>query len=80
MSIFVYIVMVINIFLFLLIKYFFFFCFFGIGIEMGVFFMLFILVMGGFWGRFMWGIFWVWDVCLIFVFILFFIYLGVLCF
>ncbi|KAI5664286.1 hypothetical protein M9H77_23609 [Catharanthus roseus] len=48
------------------------------GIEMGAFFTLFTLVTRGFWGRPMWGTFWVWDARLTSVFILFLIYLGAL--
>ncbi|KAK4592302.1 hypothetical protein RGQ29_016724 [Quercus rubra] len=46
--------------------------------KMGAFFTLFTLVTGGFWGRPMWGTFWVWDARLTFVFISFLIYLGAL--
>jgi heme exporter protein CcmC len=52
----------------------------GTGTEIGAFFTLLTLVTGGFWGKPMWGTFWVWDARLTSVFILFFIYLGALCF
>lgn len=80
MSIIVYIATAINTFLFLLTKHPLFLRSSGTGIEMGAFFTLFTLVTGGFWGRPMWGTFWVWDARLTSVFILFFIYLGALCF
>lgn len=80
MSILVYIVTAINTFLFLLTKHPLFLRSSGTGIEMGAFFTLFTLVTGGFWGRPMWGTFWVWDARLTSVFILLFIYLGALCF
>jgi len=80
MSILVYIATAINTFLFLLTKKPLFLRSSGTGIEIGAFFTLFTLVTGGFWGRPMWGTFWVWDARLTSVFILFFIYLGALCF
>jgi len=80
MSILVYIVTAINTFLFLLTKHPLFLRSSGTGIEIGAFFTLFTLVTGGFWGKPMWGTFWVWDARLTSVFILFFIYLGALCF
>ncbi|KAJ4972968.1 hypothetical protein NE237_006142 [Protea cynaroides] len=49
---------------------------FGTGTQMSIFSMLYTLVIGGFWGRPMWGTFWVWDARLTSVFILFLIYLG----
>jgi heme exporter protein CcmC len=80
MSIVIYIATAINSFLFLLTKHPLFLRSSGTGTEIGAFFTLFTLVIGGFWGRPMWGTFWVWDARLTFVFILFFIYLGALCF
>ncbi len=80
MSILVYIVTAINTFFFLVTKHPLFLRCSGTGIEMGVFFTLLTLVTGGFWGKPMWGTFWVWDARLTSVFILFFIYLGALCF
>uniref|UniRef100_A0A3B6FL75 Cytochrome c assembly protein domain-containing protein n=1 Tax=Triticum aestivum TaxID=4565 RepID=A0A3B6FL75_WHEAT len=50
------------------------------GIEIGAFSTLFTLVTGGVRGRPMWGTFRMWDARLTFVFILFLIYLGALCF
>nr|YP_009167263.1 cytochrome c biogenesis C [Ginkgo biloba]AJP33459.1 cytochrome c biogenesis C [Ginkgo biloba] len=78
MSILVYIAAAINSFLFLLTKHPLFPRFSGTGTEIGAFFTLFTLVTGGFWGKPMWGTFWVWDARLTSVFILFFIYLGAL--
>nr|ANY30613.1 cytochrome c biogenesis C [Enhalus acoroides] len=78
MSIVVYIATAINSFLFLLTKHPLFLR--GTGIEIGAFFTLLTLVTGGFWGRPMWGTFWVWDARGTSVFILFLIYLGALCF
>nr|YP_010736433.1 cytochrome c maturation subunit C [Plantago ovata]WEL36385.1 cytochrome c maturation subunit C [Plantago ovata] len=80
MSILVYIVTAINTFFFLVTKHPLFLRCSGTGIEMGAFFTLLTLVTGGFWGKPMWGTFWVWDARLTSVFILFFIYLGALCF
>jgi heme exporter protein CcmC len=80
MSIVIYIATAINSFLFLLTKHPLFLRSSGTGTEIGAFFTLFTLVTGGFWGRPMWGTFWVWDARLTSVFILFFIYLGALCF
>nr|ANY30588.1 cytochrome c biogenesis C [Luronium natans]ANY30594.1 cytochrome c biogenesis C [Hydrocleys nymphoides] len=80
MSIVVYIATAINSFLFLLTKHPLFLRSSGTGIEIGAFFTLLTLVTGGFWGRPMWGTFWVWDARGTSVFILFFIYLGALCF
>nr|ANY30593.1 cytochrome c biogenesis C [Sagittaria latifolia] len=80
MSIVVYIATAINSFLFLLTKHPLFLRSSGTGIEIGAFFTLLTLVTGGFWGRPMWGTFWVWDARGTSVFILFLIYLGALCF
>nr|ULQ69198.1 cytochrome c biogenesis protein ccmC [Dapsilanthus disjunctus]ULQ69217.1 cytochrome c biogenesis C [Dapsilanthus disjunctus] len=80
MSIVIYIATAINSFLFLLTKHLLFVRSFGTGIEIGAFLTLFTLVTGVFWGRPMWGTFWVWDARLTSVFILFFIYLGALFF
>eukprot|EP01018_Ginkgo_biloba_P022845 Gb_11041 [translate_table: standard] len=49
------------------------------GIEIGVFYTLFTLVTGGFWGKPMWGTFWVWDSHLTSVFISFLIYPSAPC-
>nr|YP_010592797.1 cytochrome c biogenesis C [Sedum plumbizincicola]WAB65412.1 cytochrome c biogenesis C [Sedum plumbizincicola] len=80
MSILIYIATALNAFLLLLAKHPLSLRSSGTGIEIGAFFTLFTLVTGGFWGRPMWGTFWVWDARLTSVFILFFIYLGALCF
>ncbi|PHT42125.1 putative cytochrome c biosynthesis ccmC-like mitochondrial protein [Capsicum baccatum] len=78
MSILVYIVTVINTFLFLLTKRPFFLLSSETGIEIGAFYMLFTVDIGGFQGKPMWGTFWVSDAHLISLFILFLIYLGTL--
>lgn len=78
MSILVYLVTAINSFFFLLTKHPLFLRSSGTGIEIGAFFTFFTLVTGAFWGRPMWGTFWVWDARLTSVLILFFIYLGAL--
>ncbi|KAG9157557.1 hypothetical protein Leryth_022792 [Lithospermum erythrorhizon] len=78
MSILVYIATAINTFLFLLTKHPLFLRSSGTGIEIGAFYTLFTLVTGGFWGKPMWGTFWVWDARFTSVFILFLIYLGAL--
>jgi len=80
MSILVYIAVAISSLLFLLKKHPLFPRFSGTGTEIGAFFTLLTLVTGGFWGKPMWGTFWVWDARLTSVFILFLIYLGALCF
>ncbi|KAJ3668542.1 hypothetical protein LUZ60_018243 [Juncus effusus] len=80
MSLVIYIATAINSFLFLLTKHPLFLRSSGTGTEIGAFLTLLTLVTGGFWGRPMWGTFWVWDARLTSVFILFLIYLGALCF
>lgn len=80
MSILVYIAAAINTLFFLVQKHPFFLRSSGTSIEMGALFTVFTLVTGGFWGRPMWGTFWVWDARLTSVFILLMIYLGALCF
>ena len=80
MSILVYLVTAISTFLFLLTKHPLFLRSSGTGIEIGALFTLFTLVTGGFWGRPMWGTFWVWDARLTSVFISLLIYFGSLCF
>jgi len=80
MSIVIYIATAINSFLFLLTKHPLFLRSSGTGTEIGAFFTFFTLVTGVFWGKPMWGTFWVWDARLTSVLILFFIYLGALCF
>nr|QPK67027.1 cytochrome c biogenesis C [Monsonia marlothii] len=80
MSILLYIATAIKTFFFLLTKHPLFLRSSGTGIEMGAIFTFFTLVTGSFWGRPTWGTFWVWDARLTSVLILFFIYLGALCF
>jgi ABC-type transport system involved in cytochrome c biogenesis permease subunit len=46
--------------------------------KIGALFTLFILIIGGFWGKLMCSTFWVWDACLTYVLIFFKIYLGAL--
>ncbi|KAI3932683.1 hypothetical protein MKW98_012654 [Papaver atlanticum] len=80
MSILVYLVMDISSSFFLLTKHPLFLRSSGTGTEIGAFSTFFTLVTGAFWGRPMWGTFWVWDARLTYVLILFLIYLGALCF
>ncbi|KAJ4829163.1 hypothetical protein Tsubulata_007018 [Turnera subulata] len=61
MSILVYITTAINTFFFLLTKHPLFLRSSGTGIEIGAFFTFFTSISEGFWGRPMWGTFWVWD-------------------
>jgi len=49
-----------------------------IGSKIGILFTIITLITGCFWGKPMWGVFWVWDARLTSVLILFFIYLGIL--
>lgn len=78
MSLLIYIAMAISSVLFLLTKHPLFQLFSKTGAKIGASFTLFTLVTGGFWGKPMWGTFWVWDARLTSVLILFFIYLGAL--
>ncbi|KAI3862012.1 hypothetical protein MKX03_015018 [Papaver bracteatum] len=78
MSIIVYLVTAINSSFFLLTKHPLFLRSSGTGTEIGAFSTFFTLVTGDFWGRPMWGTFWVWDARLTSVLILFLIYLGAL--
>ncbi|MCL7024830.1 hypothetical protein MKW94_010261 [Papaver nudicaule] len=78
MSILVYLVTAINSFFFLLTKHPLFLRSSGTGTEIGAFSTFFTLVTGAFWGRPMWGTFWVWDARLTSILILFLIYLGAL--
>ncbi|KAI3997066.1 hypothetical protein MKX01_032717 [Papaver californicum] len=78
MSILVYLVTAINSSFFLLTKHPLFLRSSGTGTEIGAFSTFFTLVTGAFWGRPMWGTFWVWDARLTYVLILFLIYLGAL--
>lgn len=47
-------------------------------VFIGVVFIFIVLVIGFVWGKLMWGIWWVWDVCLIFELVLLFLYVGVI--
>lgn len=47
-------------------------------VSIGVLFIFICLVIGFIWGKFIWGIWWVWDVRLIFMLVLFFFYIGVM--
>jgi heme exporter protein CcmC len=78
MSLLIYIAMAISSVLFLLTKHPLFQLFSKTGAKIGASFTLFTLVTGGFWGKPMWGTFWVWDARLTSVLILFFIYPGAL--
>jgi len=49
-----------------------------IGSKIGILFTIITLITGCFWGKPMWGVFWVWDARLTSVLILLFIYLGIL--
>lgn len=78
MSLLIYIAMAISSVLFLLTKHPLFQLFSRSGAKIGALFTLCTLLTGGFWGKPMWGTFWVWDARLTSVLILFFIYLGAL--
>jgi heme exporter protein CcmC len=78
MSLLIYIAMAISSVSFLLTKHPLFQLFSKTGAKIGASFTWFTLVTGGFWGKPMWGTFWVWDARLTSVLILFFIYLGAL--
>ncbi|KAI3932687.1 hypothetical protein MKW98_012658 [Papaver atlanticum] len=78
MIILVYLVTAINSSFFLLTKHPLFLRSSGTGTEICAFSTFFTLVTGDFWGRPMWGTFWVWDAHLTSVLILFLIYLGAL--
>jgi ABC-type transport system involved in cytochrome c biogenesis permease subunit len=80
MSLLIYIAMVINSVLFVLTKHPLFQLFSKTSAKIWALFTLFTLIIGGFWGKPMWGTFWVWDVHLTSILILLFIYLGALCF
>lgn len=47
-------------------------------VFIGVVFIFIVLVIGFVWGKSMWGIWWVWDVRLIFELVLLFLYVGVI--
>nr|QIA60398.1 cytochrome c biogenesis C [Heteroscyphus zollingeri] len=76
MSLLIYIAMAISSVLFLLTKHPLFQLFPKTGAKIGASFTLFTLVTGGFWGKPMWGTFWVWDARLTSVLISFFIHPG----
>lgn len=78
MSLLVYIAVALSSFVFLLTKHPLLTRLSRTGLEIGAFFTLLTLVTGAFWGKPMWGTFWVWDARLTSVSILFFIYLGAL--
>ncbi len=78
MSLPIHIAMAISSVLFLLTKHPLFQLFSETGAKIGASFTLFTLVTGGFWGKPMWGTFWVWDARLTPVSISFFIYPGAL--
>lgn len=78
MSLLLYIGITITSVLFLLTKHPVFHFFTQTGSKMGTVFTLLTLVTGSFWGKPMWGTFWVWDARLTSVLILLFIYMGAL--
>lgn len=80
MSLLIYISITMSSVLFLLTKHPIFHLFTQTGGKIGTMFTMLTLVTGCFWGKPMWGTFWVWDARLTAVFILLFIYLGALCF
>lgn len=47
-------------------------------VLVGVVYIFIVLVIGVVWGKLMWGIWWVWDVCLILELVLLFFYVGVI--
>ncbi|KAI3900361.1 hypothetical protein MKW92_035696 [Papaver armeniacum] len=78
MSILVYLMTAINGSFFLLTKHPLFLRSSGTSTKISAFSTFFTLVTGAFWGRPMWGTFWIWDARLTSVLILFLIYLGAL--
>jgi heme exporter protein CcmC len=76
MSLLIYIAMAVSSVLFLLTKHPLFQLFSKSGAKIGALFTVFTLLTGGFWGKPMWGTFWVWDARLTSVLISFFIYSG----
>jgi heme exporter protein CcmC len=76
MSLFIYLLISLTSFLFLITKHPIFNLFSAAGARIGTLFTLLTLLTGCFWGKPMWGTFWVWDARLTSVLILFFIYLG----
>lgn len=49
-------------------------------VFIGVVYIFIVFIIGVIWGKLMWGVWWVWDVCFIFEFVLLFFYLGVIVF
>lgn len=47
-------------------------------VFVGVVMIFIVLFIGVVWGKFMWGVWWVWDVRFIFELILLFLYIGVI--
>lgn len=78
LSLMCYIFIAITSVVFLLTKHPVFHLFTKIGTKIGCLFTILTLVTGCFWGKPMWGTFWVWDARLTSVLILLFIYLGAL--
>nr|NP_943697.1 subunit of ABC transporter for cytochrome c1 [Chara vulgaris]AAP92205.1 subunit of ABC transporter for cytochrome c1 [Chara vulgaris]WAK98797.1 subunit of ABC transporter for cytochrome c1 [Chara vulgaris] len=78
MSLLIYIGMAISSVLFLVTRHPIFHLFSKISAKIGALFTFFTLVTGSFWGKPMWGTFWVWDARNTSVLILLFIYLGAL--
>lgn len=78
MSLFIYIIISITSFLFLVTKHPILNLFSQTGAKIGILWTLLTLLTGSFWGKPMWGTFWVWDARLTSVLILLFIYLGAL--
>jgi heme exporter protein C len=74
MSLLIYIAMAISNVLFLLTKDDFLMLFSKTSAKIRVLFTFFTLIIGGFWGKLMCGTFWVWDACLTYVLILFFLF------
>jgi heme exporter protein CcmC len=78
MSLLIYTGITLTSVLFLLTKHPILHLFTRIGSKLGALFTVLTLITGCFWGKPMWGTFWVWDARLTSVLILFFIYLGAL--
>ncbi|KAH9535708.1 hypothetical protein CY35_17G067500 [Sphagnum magellanicum] len=78
MSLLIYITMAISNVLFLLTKHPLFQLFSETSAKIRALFTLFTLIIGGFWGKPMWGTFWVWDARLTSILIFLFIYPGLI--
>ena len=78
MSLLIYIIISFTSFLYLITKHPIFNFFTQTGAKIGTLATILTLITGSFWGKPMWGTFWVWDARLTSVFILLFIYLGAL--